>query len=487
MEQKYIQTAIDYKKNIAGKFVLVEGAKLKQRVEGERLCVTRKIDGHLQVVFWQDGQVLMLNASGKQKAESLKCLDAFAEAMKAAGVKQAAIAAELYLPVTAPKGEDGRRLRPRCGDVIKALADDELKNQLCLAPFDIIELDGEPWKVAHYSETHNKLCTLFGPLPTSPRGGDVCPVPMRNASSHDEVQAFYDEWVVGEGAEGLVVHSESPIVWKVKPRHTIDAAVIGYTTTTSPSGEPGGGRIRDLMFAVCLGNSSSPKGEAGRGPLFQMFAIGSTGLTDEQRADIAQRLSTKHAESQYVLSDSRGIAYQMVRPELVFEISVLELVARGNDDKVRTNPLLRYDDAAGWLMEGTTPGVSVLGVTIDRERTDKQPNEVDVRISQLTDITPFEKPEGESALNLQPSTLLERHVYKKVSGSKVMLHKFLLWKTNKEQSGRYPAYVVYHTDFSSGRKDMLKRDMAYSDDEQQIRDILAAEIADNVKKGWEEV
>ena len=29
MEQKYIQTAIDYKKNIAGKFVLVEGA-LKQ-------------------------------------------------------------------------------------------------------------------------------------------------------------------------------------------------------------------------------------------------------------------------------------------------------------------------------------------------------------------------------------------------------------------------------------------------------------------------
>jgi hypothetical protein len=32
---------------------------------------------------------------------------------------------------------------------------------------------------------------------------------------------------------------------------------------------------------------------------------------------------------------------------------------------------------------------------------------------------------------------------------------------------------------------MIKRDMAYSSDEQQIRDILAAEIADNIKKGWE--
>ena len=57
MEQKYIQTAIDYKKNIAGHLVLEEGAKLKQRVEGERICVTKKIDCHLQVVFWQDGQV----------------------------------------------------------------------------------------------------------------------------------------------------------------------------------------------------------------------------------------------------------------------------------------------------------------------------------------------------------------------------------------------------------------------------------------------
>ena len=459
MEQKYIQTAIDYKKNIAGKFVLVEGAKLKQRVEGERLCVTKKIDGHLQVVFWQDGQVFMLNASGKQRAENLRCLDAFAEAMKAAGVKSATIAAELYLP--RPDG------RPRCGDVAAALADDAKRNELCLAPFDIIELDGNPWKAEHYSETYNKLCSLFNGQLTIDNGKLVSPVQMRNATSHDEVQEIYDEWVVGEGAEGLVIHSESPIVWKVKPRHTIDAAVIGYTTA-----ERG---IRDLMFAV--------RREDG---LFQMFALGSTGMTDEQRAEIAQRLSQKHVESQYVLSDSRGIAYQMVKPELVFEISVLELVARGNDDKIRMNPLLKYDEAEGWFMEGVTPGVSVLGITIDRERADKQPSETDIRVSQLTDICPFEEPEGGSA-KLEASTLLERHVYKKVSGEKVMLHKFLIWKTNKEQSGRYPAYVFFHTDFSSGRKDMIKRDMAYSSDEQQIRDILAAEIADNIKKGWEEV
>ena len=460
MEQKYIQAAIDYKKNVAGKFVLVEGAKLKQRIDGERFAVTRKIDGHMQVVFYVDGNVFMLNANGKEKAsEGLKCLDAFAEAVKAAGLKQAIIAAELYLP--RPEG------RPRCGDVQAALADDAKRDQLALAPFDIIELDGEAWKASHYADTHNKLCTIFNSQFSILNSQLVQPVQMRNASSNDEVQQIYEEWVEGEGAEGLVVHSEAPIVWKVKTRHTIDAAVIGYTTA-----ERG---IRDLMFAV-----RRPDG------LFQMFDLGSTGLKDEERADIAKRLSEKHVESQYVLSDSRGIAYQMVKPELVFEISVLELVARGNDDKIKMNPLLRYDEQQGWLMEGTTPGVVALGITIDQERTDKQPNETDVRISQLTDICPFEEPEGGKA-ELAKSELLERHVYKKVSGEKVMLHKFLLWKTNKEQSGRYPAYIIYHTDFSSSRKEMIKRDMLYSNDEQQIRDLLAAEIADNIKKGWEEI
>jgi|GEM_PF-5758402 len=90
------------------------------------------------------------------------------------------------------------------------------------------------------------------------------------------------------------------------------------------------------------------------------------------------------------------------------------------------NPLLKFDEAQGWLMEGTTSGVSTLGITLERERTDKQPHETDVRISQLTD-------------------------------------------------------------FNSARKEMIKRDMLYSNDEQQIRDLLAAEIADNVKKGWEEI
>lgn len=451
MEQNYPQIAIDYKKNIANKFALVEGANLKMRIGGDSHYVTRKIDGHMQIAFFDGNATTLLNSNGKEKAQGLKCIDALTNALKDANVGQAIIAAELYLPAQCG--------RPRHSDVARALADDSMKDELRLAPFDIVELNEAPWQAANYGETHAKLSEIF-------KTAEVEPVQMLHASDTNQVQAIYDEWVVDEGAEGLVIHSGN-IVWKVKPRHTLDAAVIGYTTT-----ERG---IRSLMFAMRRDDG-----------LFQMFTQGSTGMSEEQRAKVAGRLAKSHVESQYVLSDSRGIAYQMVKPELVYEISVVELVAKGNDDKVRMNPLLRYDAAKGWLMEGTTPGVSAINISVDRERDDKKPTATDVRVSQLSDLVPFEEVEivGQQ---LEKSTLLERRVFKKVSGAKVMLHKFLLWKTNKEQTGRYPAYIVFHTDYSNGRKDMVKTDMAYTSSEEQARKILADEMAANIKKGWEEV
>ena len=446
------QKAIDYKKNIAGKFMLVEGAKIKSRVDGSDFCVTRKIDGHLQCLFYQDGTAYMLNSGGNQIADDLRCIHAFAESMQQAGVSSVVVAAELFMP------KQGGR--PRCADVKRALADPAQRNELRLAPFDILEVNGEPWKADHYKHTHAQLCKWF-------QGDDVIPVDMMTAESLEEVQTIYDEWVECQGAEGLVIHSDSHIICKVKPRHTIDAVIVGYTT-----GDRG---VRDLMMAA--------RREDG---LFQVFAVGSGGLSDEARLSLLERLSLQHVESQYILSDSRGIAYQMVNPEIVFELSVIELVAKGNDDKVRTNALLTFDEEKGWLMNGMTPGVSAFGLVFEREREDKSPTPSDIRISQLTDLCPFE--EQQAAMGkLEKSELLERRVFRKISGDKIMLHKFLIWKTNKEQTGRYPAYIFFHTDYSSGRKDILKRDMCYSSEEQQIRNILAAEINSNIKKGWEEV
>lgn len=129
--------------------------------------------------------------------------------------------------------------------------------------------------------------------------------------------------------------------------------------------------------------------------------------------------------------------------------------------------------------------MSVLGLTLGRERDDKTPNTTDIRISQLTDLCPFE--DAETVGKMEKSELRVRRIFKKEQKGKVMLHKFLVWKTNKESTGRYPAYILYHTDYSSSRKDLLKRDMLYSNSEEQILQLLDAEIVGNIKKGWEEI
>ena len=446
------QIAINYKKNISNNFMLVDGAKLRSRICGDEFYVTRKIDGHLQCLFYEDGEAFLLNSQGKERATDLSCIDVCIEQLKAAGIKSAVIVGELYMP-----NDIGR---PRCNDVISALADSDKKDSLYLAPFDILSLDEEVYNTYDYAFRHQKLCSIFIDKMT-------LPVEMLHVNSSDMVQKIYDEWVVEQGAEGLVVRSGSQLIWKVKPRHTIDAAIIGYT-----KGDIG---VRGLMMAA--------RREDGA---FQMFAVGSSGISDEDRVMLEERLSSMHVESEYVLSDSRGIAYQMVHPEIVYELSVIEFVARGSDDKIRTNPLLRFDNKRGWLMDGAVAGVSVLGLSFERERVDKQPSCSDIRLSQITDLCPFEtlKPK---CTNLATSTLLERLVYRKVQGDKVMLHKFLLWRTNKESSGRFPAYILYHTDYSSKRKEMLKRDMLYSNSESQIRELLQSELADNIKKGWVQV
>ena len=89
------------------------------------------------------------------------------------------------------------------------------------------------------------------------------------------------------------------------------------------------------------------------------------------------------------------------------------------------------------------------------------------------------------AEDLKPSEILKREVYRKESRGSVMVKKFILLKTNKEQSSEYPAYVYHLTDFSSGRKDPLKKEVKVSDSIDQMEELCAAELIKNIKAGWE--
>jgi hypothetical protein len=60
-----------------------------------------------------------------------------------------------------------------------------------------------------------------------------------------------------------------------------------------------------------------------------------------------------------------------------------------------------------------------------------------------------------------------------------------LWKTNKEATTEFPAYVVYLTDFSPNRQNPLERDIKIASSEPAARELFAEMSKKNFVGGWE--
>jgi hypothetical protein len=127
----------------------------------------------------------------------------------------------------------------------------------------------------------------------------------------------------------------------------------------------------------------------------------------------------------------------------------------------------------------------VLNATVIRERTDKPDFAAGVRWDQIAE---YAEAPSESGTVLPAAEVVRRQVWKKGTADKTDVRKLVVFKTNKELlDPLYPAYVVHWTDFSSTRKAPLAREVKTAPDLKAATEIAEAMIAENVKKGWEEV
>ena len=69
---------------------------------------------------------------------------------------------------------------------------------------------------------------------------------------------------------------------------------------------------------------------------------------------------------------------------------------------------------------------------------------------------------------------------------KVYIQKFLIWASNKADFG-YGKYIFFHTDYSSDRKEPLKRDIKVAASVEKIREFMEKAIAENIKKNYIEI
>ena len=326
-------------------------------------------------------------------------------------------------------------------------------------------MDGAPPKAGSYADIHAELTRIFGST-------QRCrPVTGEPAASKAAVRDLFQAWVEQQGAEGLVVRSELPVVAKIKPRFSIDVVVVGFSEGLADAK----GQARSLLVALMPSEG-----------VYQVIGHVGGGFTTEQRQEYFERLSAIEAPSTYVETDANRVAFHMVRPELVVEVTINDVLYESTSGPIIT-ALLEHTDT-GWRRAGSAPGASIIFPVLSRLREDKQPNPTDVRYAQLEEIAwqPLAPADGVSSATGPASTLLRREVYTKTLGGNPMVMKFLAWKTNKEGFG-YPAYVVTYINFSAGRRDPFAAETRISSSEDQIQSIFDALVSENVKKGWQQV
>ncbi len=430
--------------------------------EGDYL-ISRKVDGEFTLLVYRDGDVVTVNPYGTVRTGA-DFHDEAADLFKRAGIKQAVLVGELYV-----RWPDGRR--PRVHDVTRMArspqsADDV--GQLTFAAFGIENIDGKEFAGAAAKEVHDALTNLLG-------DGDRVHVVDTVFGTADDVMARFAQWVDEEGEEGVVALSDAFGWFKIKPRHTLDLAVIGFSEGIGDRT----GMLHSLLLAIVRDDGT-----------FHVVGRTGGGFSDEERVALLADLKQRVAESHYTEVNSDRVAYQMIEPGLVAEIHCLDLITASSEGEPIQRMVLNWDGLAKtWDGIRRLPLASIISPQFVRLRDDKSASPEGVGIAQLariSDVPEHTAPVEEIAL--PAATVLRRAVATKQLKGATMVRKLLMWKTNKETvTDEHPAYVLLLTDFSPNRKTPLERDIRVSSSLDQIETYWQAWETAKFVKGWEKV
>lgn len=449
----------DYRRQLSSRMYPLGKADFAKKIMPAKYHVSRKVDGEFTVLVFREGTAFAINPGGTVRV-GLPWISEAAELLSQNSITEALVVGELYV------AREDRRPRVHDVNTVARQPESELElSQLRFAVFDLMSLNGET-PDGEFETVWNHITSLFGD------GNYVHAVEAREAADLDEIGLLFEEWVENEGGEGLVVRSDTAGMFKVKPRHTLDAIVVGFTEST----EEREGLLHDLLLAIRRTDGA-----------FQILTRVGGGFSEEERRTFLSDLKDITVESEYAEINSDHVAYQMVRPEWVIEISCLDLVSQTTRGGTINRMVL------DWNREGSEkyhiirrmPLVSVISPQFIRRREDKTPSQHDIRIQQVTELVDVPLADRDATqFTLPKSELLKREVYTKETKGETMVRKFLLWKTNKAEHEEYPAYVLHYTDFSPNRKKPLARDVRVSDSEEQIHELWSEFVDANIKRGW---
>ncbi len=455
-------TATKYEEALSRSFKALAPGDVSQRYAGvQRVHWSEKYDGEGVLFFYDEAVEAFTFAAPSGRARiGLKALQDAANAFKKKGIKKALFRGELYLPT-----EKGKP-RPGIAGVTHASFSTEqgAADALRLALFDILMLSGKDQREDEgtFEAEWDTLAEIFGEdsnLSVHRARGGWC--------SGNDVEKMFEQ-VLAEGGEGIVVRNEKERDFsKIKPRLTIDAAIMGYVEG-SFDGKIG---VRNLLVGLTYPEED---GET----VYQSLARIGAGLDDKTSVDLLVKLQGMKVAPPVLLNDSEGREVHFVKPELIVEVEGEDWIHQRADGRPVRSQAFSWNEKKGeWIYAGVGPCPRLVFPAFAKLREDKSIGAGGARIAQALETATL-PPEP---VELSEPEMVERQVYRK---GKDAVRKFILAKRGGEDT---LPYIVCFTDFSAGRKEPLKVSTEYALNEKRARELFDAAVKENVKKGWEKI
>ena len=447
-EINFESIAKQYKCAVAAKYRPLKPEEISLIPSG-KFFVSKKIDGELWLAHINQNGAILFAKGGRFMKEGI-----IIESLKGClpnNVENLIVAGELYVQ---------KDFRERVGDVAKAISEKDF-NKLSFAIFDLIKIEGKSLPL-NYEKRLEELQSIFK------QKNNLKVIETKEINDKNDLKDFYEKSVKIENAEGIIIRTGSEITYKVKPSISIDALVVGFTNKVN---EPE--KVRSVLLGLKRNENS-------------IQLIGACGnLSGSLKEELYRKLEDIECESNFRHSSSDGNLYRFVKPEMVLEVKCTEIQSEDSNANSIRRMVLDFKNNI-WDPLALTDCVSLIHPVILRERIDKNSDETDVRISQIESFLDSKKiKEKIKQIELPKSKIYDRKVWTKDGKNGISIRKIITLKTSKSEIwDGWPEWIVFYSDFSSGRKSPLERKLKTAQNEEEANKIIKNLIESNIKKGW---
>jgi ATP-dependent DNA ligase len=437
-----------YKSKIASRYIPVTPEQMGLKIpESEYYMVSIKFDGHLSFLQVTEGKAKLMDRNGDElKIPSI--------AKAAENLKQDCILVGELCCFEKDKSASHR-------EVSAAIANPD-KFDLRFGAFDILEIKGAAPN-ADVKERLEQLSKILG------QEKEIFAIEQNAFQSRKDIINFF-KTASDQNAEGIVVKVPGGAAYKVKQIHTLDLVILGYAE--SPGEDQG--RLRELLLGFAMGDGK-----------YQIVSKCGSGFNEKDRLELHSQLEKMAVQSEFTEVSGAKTAFIFVKPEMVVEISCLDLINENSEGSIRKARLL-FDTEKGYAFEENENTISLISPIFIRVRQDKKADEKEAGTAQAYALT---EPVQQTALAVdnKESEIVVREVFTKAGKGGTAIRKFLGLKTHKEASGLYAPFVVVFSDFSADRKTPLEQEIYLCKTEDEVKIKVKELKEENIKKGWETI